>query len=229
MPATVPSDIGSQKTRSNSSSPSSSRRSGTKSPDSVTAPDYSPFTTASSQSSSPEPNLEMLGLLGSEGMYRSTPAYPTFKIVGDNLDKYVKPRDMRIDAQASTLHYFNMYAVRDRLDTSQLQDSGSLPDPTTIQIEKILPTEADHKILLSNFAILVCRVLMKHMPFFAKFGSGVERHIRHVYSEEMSKKSEVVSSACIACMTINVIIIFHSCIQSYLWESYQRVRTSTKT
>ena len=49
---------------------------------SVVAPCYSALTTASSKSSSPEANLEMMGLLGSEGAYRSTPAYPTFKIVG---------------------------------------------------------------------------------------------------------------------------------------------------
>ena len=125
-----------------------------------------PVTTVSSQSSSPEPNLEMVGLLGSEGVYRSTTAYPTFKIVGDNIDKYVEPRDMTADAQASTLHYFNMYAVRDRLDTSQFPDSPSLPDIRAIRMKQILPTEEDHKILLSNFAIMVCRVLKKHMPFF---------------------------------------------------------------
>jgi len=134
----------------------------------------------------------MVGLLGSEGAYRSKTAYPTFKIVGDNIVKYVKPRDMTADAQASILHYFDMYAVRDRLDTSQLPDSPSLPDVSAIRVEQILPTEEDHKILLSNFAIMVCPVLKKPLPFFTKFGSGVERHIRHIYYAEMSKKSEVV-------------------------------------
>ena len=88
----------------------------------------------------------------------------------------------------------NRYAVRDRLDTSRLPDSPSLPDASAIRVEQILPTEEDHKVLLSNFAIMVCRVLKKHMPFFTKFGSGVERHIRHIYYAEMSTKSEVVSS-----------------------------------
>ena len=78
----------------------------------------------------------------------------------DNIDKYVKPRDITIDAQASTLHYFNMYAVCDRLDASQLPDNPTLPDVSTIKVEQILPT--DH----SNFAILVCCVLKKHMPFY---------------------------------------------------------------
>ena len=71
----------------------------------------------------------MVGLLGSEGTSRSTStAYPTFKIVGDNIDKYMKSRDMTADAQASALHYFNMHAVHDRLGMSQLADSPSLPD-----------------------------------------------------------------------------------------------------
>lgn len=100
---------------------------------------------------------------------------------------------MRADAQASTLHYFNMHAVRDRLATSQLPDNPSLPDASAIQVEQILPTEADYNVLHSNFAILVCRVLKKQMPFFAKFSSGIERHIEHMYSKEMSKKSKVVS------------------------------------
>ena len=43
-------------------------------------------------------------------------------------------------------------------------------------------------------SILICRVLKKHMPFFTKFGSGVERHIWHTHSEEMSQKSDIVST-----------------------------------
>ena len=31
------------------------------------------------------------------------------------------------------------------------------------------------------------------MPFFASFGSGLEKCIRHQYYEEMSQKSEIVS------------------------------------
>ena len=153
--------------------------------ESITAPDFSPLSTTSSFSSH---SGSCNDYCDTEGRYKSTEAYPTFKIVGDNLDKYVKPRDMRIDAQASTLHYFHMYAVRDRLDTSQL--SEELPQPD----EQILLTDEDHKILSSNFSILICRVLKKHMPFFTKFGSGVERHIWHMHSEEMSQKSEIVST-----------------------------------
>lgn len=36
---------------------------------------------------------------------------PTYKLVGDNIDKSVKPREMRIDHQTHSLHYFHTYAV----------------------------------------------------------------------------------------------------------------------
>jgi len=75
-------------------------------------------------------------------------AYPNFKIVGDNIDKYMKPRDVMADEQASVLHYFNIHAVHDRLDMLQLPDSPSLPDISAIRVEQILPTEEVHKILL---------------------------------------------------------------------------------
>ncbi len=43
-----------------------------------------------------------------------------------------------------------------------------------------------------NLAILTGRVLKDHMPFFATFGAGLEKHIAHLYNREMSQKSEVV-------------------------------------
>lgn len=46
------------------------------------------------------------------------PLLLTFKIVGDNIDKHIKPREMRMDLQAKDMHYFNLYAVRDRVDVS---------------------------------------------------------------------------------------------------------------
>ena len=119
--------------------------------------------------------------------------YPTWKLVGDNIDKYVKPREMRTDVQASTLHYFNMYAVRDRVDTSTLDDQPSLPDPvSTADLNSLLPSDEEHQQLYQNFQILVARVLVKHMSFFKKFGEGVPKHIKHKHSCEMARKSEVV-------------------------------------
>ncbi len=179
-------------------SPVSSRTDTRSQPSSPVAPEYSPLsaptgTSVSSPSSSSPLSMESISKM--KALHRSTPAFPTFKLVGYNLDKYVKPREMRVNVKAQMLNYFNMCAVRDRLDASELPDNPSLPDPITTakQVEVLLPKVEDHKTITSNFSILVGRVLKKYMPFFGKFGSGLEKHIQYAYSREISQKSEVVS------------------------------------
>ena len=54
----------------------------------------------------------------------------SFKIVGDNLDKYVKPRHETVDHHSLSLHYIHSYAVQDRCSTAGLQDQPCLPDIT---------------------------------------------------------------------------------------------------
>ena len=44
------------------------------------------------------------------------------------------------------------------------------------------------------FSSLVGRFLCKYIPIFKDYGKGLERHILHQHSIEMSQKSEVVSS-----------------------------------
>ena len=47
-----------------------------------------------------------------------------YKIVIDNIDKAVKPRYMRIDSQKKSLHYVQIYNVKDRIDFSSLSESA---------------------------------------------------------------------------------------------------------
>lgn len=48
---------------------------------------------------------------------------PTFKLVGDNVDKFIKPRHETLDRQAKSLHYFHCFAVRDRVDMTSFDDN----------------------------------------------------------------------------------------------------------
>lgn len=121
-----------------------------------------------------------------------TQAFPTFKLVGDNLDKSVHPRDMRMDCQTKALHYFHMYAVRDRVNLADYADNPSLPNISPSDLKSILPTTQDEEVLQNNFAILIARTLTRHMPYFKKFGSRLEHHLLHERYVEMSTKSEVV-------------------------------------
>lgn len=121
-----------------------------------------------------------------------------------HIDKHIKPREMRIDSQAKSLHYFNMYAAQDRIDTSKFSDEASLPSISDISVKSVLPTGVAKAAMRVNFAILFGRVLKKYMPYFAKFGSGLEEHIVHSNYKEMSSKSVVVRLI-ISCL-INVLI-----------------------
>ncbi len=121
-----------------------------------------------------------------------TPHLQTYRLVGDNIDKNVKPRNMTSDHQTRSLHYFHTYAVRDRIDLSKFSSDLPVPDVSKFDWQKLLPSNDDKKVLYENVAILIGRCLKKNMPFFAKFGAGLEKHILHEFSDQMSAKSEVV-------------------------------------
>ena len=46
-----------------------------------------------------------------------------FRIIGDNIDKNVKPRFYRIDSQVRSLHYYPSYGLCDRIDFSGTSES----------------------------------------------------------------------------------------------------------
>ena len=117
-----------------------------------------------------------------------------FKIVGDNIDKSVRPRHETIHVHPQTLHYFHAYAVLDRIDFSHLSDEPSQIDPSMYSPEILMPCSTDLKEIIGNFAILIARTLSKYMPEFAVFQDAVVDHIPHKYSAEMSRKSHVVCS-----------------------------------
>lgn len=120
---------------------------------------------------------------------------PGFKLVIDNIDKNVKPRYMRLDSQTQSLHYVQIYGVRNRIDLSKLL---LLPRTGEICVYDVLPTTEDYRKMKETMAILVARIMTDNLPYFTHdFKSLVQRHIPHLYSHEMSTKSEVVSQSCI--------------------------------
>ena len=120
--------------------------------------------------------------------YRSRPGY---KIVIDNIDKDVKPRDMRMDFQTKSLHYVQLYSVKDRIDFSNFSES---PKDGEHCLYDILPSSDDYQKLKENLVILVARSITDNLTFFSDdFKQLVMRHVPHPYSSEMSTKSEIVS------------------------------------
>ena len=115
------------------------------------------------------------------------------KLVGDNVDKTIKSRHMRVDKQGKSLHYFHCFATEDRFDLTMPEDVP--PIPTNPQLfEDLLPSDSDKSKLKELFSVHVARILCKHMPFFAEdFGQVIPEHLDHPMSSKMSQKSKVVS------------------------------------
>ena len=130
----------------------------------------------------------------------------SFIIVGDNLDKTVSPRDMRLDSQVQSLHYFNSFAALDRIDTSHLGLESSVQsakDIMAIPLSAFVPTHTDCTSIRSNYIVLAARVITEQIPYF-KFLNGCVPNITHAHSAELVRKSETVSS----CSVTTVILLY---------------------
>ena len=120
-----------------------------------------------------------------------------FKLVGDNLDISVIARYLRAEKHCNqSMHFFHSYAVLDRIAMGNLSielPATCNPRPLDMALS-LLPTEENDSNILSNFATLISRVLVTHIPFFQfAFSDVVVWHIHHKHYKEMSSKSKVVS------------------------------------
>ena len=120
-------------------------------------------------------------------------AEPCYVIQGDNIDKTVRARDMRVDNQNQSLHYFNSFAVRDRIPKEENSMESDHPKIDSAPLSTFLPTVDDCTAIRDEYITLIARVLVEHLAFLAPFKPCVPQHILHAYSQEMSIKSEMVS------------------------------------
>ena len=117
----------------------------------------------------------------------------TYVIVGDNLDKTISPRYMRSDHQKQSIHYFHMYASLDRVNAIDLPADHPVGDISTTPLTEFLPSPADCKVLLENYAVFLGHVVVKKLLFFIVFEDCVGSHVTHKHSEVMKQKSVIVS------------------------------------
>ena len=75
-----------------------------------------------------------------------------------------------MDAQSKSLHYIQVYAVKDRVDFSKLSNS---PPPDGQSVYNVLPTTSDYQVLKDNFVVLVSRTLVEYIPFFSQDFKGL--------------------------------------------------------
>lgn len=76
-------------------------------------------------------------------------------LVGDNIDKNIRPSFQRIDKTTRSLHHFHVYAVLDRVDFSGLSDTT--PTTTVVDPLSLLPSNNDIARLKQEMSILISR------------------------------------------------------------------------
>jgi hypothetical protein len=115
----------------------------------------------------------------------------SFQIIGDNVDVHQKPRYMTTDVKARDFHWFQIYAVKNRVnaDLSSGQQVGSFEHATH---DMFIPTENDSSVVKKELIVLVLRVLVQCVPCLRIFQDLVPSHICHNFSKEMCQASEIV-------------------------------------
>ena len=117
---------------------------------------------------------------------------PKYILVGDNVDKNVRPRFMRVDRQVQSIHAWHQYASLNRFDMDSVTASQNLRDIKACSVIDFLPSVADTASLRSKYIVLVSRVLVDKLQFLRKYADVVPKHIVHPLTTEMSSKSTVV-------------------------------------
>ena len=109
----------------------------------------------------------------------------------DNVNQKLTVRHQVRDKSNKMLNMVQGYAAQDRIPTLHLSDAQ--PDPDTvlqIPLSSYLPSDLDEALLRSEITVTIMRILGSNIPIFQDL--KMDKHIRHPYQKESSKKSNIV-------------------------------------
>ena len=116
-----------------------------------------------------------------------------FNIVLDNVELKLLASDMTSSNQNKDQHWCNHNAYLDRVYPTHLLYNGPVANSHDVPNSTFLPSLTDQNSLLSDFTVLIGRVLVENLLAFEIFKDVVLLHIRHKFSDELQKKTETVS------------------------------------
>ncbi len=82
-----------------------------------------------------------------------------FKVVGDNIDRNVRPAYQRMDHRTQSYHHFHSVAIKDRVDLSSA--SNETPQKRPLDLKSLLLTTNDVNRLKSDFKVLLSRFTLQ--------------------------------------------------------------------
>lgn len=119
--------------------------------------------------------------------------YPTYQIIGDNVDLHQRASHQSMDRRNNDHHWFHLYAVKDRITGIDLPNDSPVADVAHLPLHIFLPTVEECNTLQNVFGVLIAHVITDKISYLHPCKDVVSTHIPHKYSNAMKQKSEMVS------------------------------------
>ena len=123
---------------------------------------------------------------------------PGYRLNLDNLDYYTKVRHMTEEHQNTLNHYIQVMAVRDRVNCEHLSDIDLIGNLHLLDSNAFIPSATDVSTLRKDIIQAVALTAVGKIDALKCFSDCVAESFSHEYSDEMSKKSVVVSKIFLA-------------------------------
>ena len=101
-----------------------------------------------------------------EGALTTEEIHYGYKLVGDNVDKNVKPSFQRLEMRGQSLHHFHFYGVKDRVPAVFLSDVTPLR--CLPESDKLLPSLDDLESVKKDMSILLSRYVPACFEYYVK-------------------------------------------------------------
>ena len=117
---------------------------------------------------------------------------PGFSLIWDNVQKLVRAKHQNSDKQNKMKLWAMCLAAKNRVPYKGPSDVTTKA-AKDIPLKQFVLSNEDWEEFKAYMMVLVQRVLVDHIPHLQQFKHVPPEHVLHEYSEEMGKKSEIVS------------------------------------
>ena len=129
------------------------------------------------------------------GLYPLKNTIAGYSLCYDNVGFTVVPRHQGFSRKKDVRTMTSSFAVRDRVMVETTDKP--LVACSEMNARVILPNTSDHVSRRERMVVIVGRILAAHMPDFQR--CPVVEHVRHTFSDEMSRSSETLSFGMLDC------------------------------
>jgi len=137
--------------------------------------------------------------------------YPSYQIIGDNVDLHQRTPHQSMKRKDKDHHWFQMYAVRDRVTGRDLPNNAPIADVTKVPLQTFLPSVEECNHIREEFGVLIARVIVEKLEYFSPLKPVVPEHMKHKYTDLMRLKSDMVGTVCYLTIHIKHLVITGIC------------------